>query len=72
MFTEPFPFYVKLGWSIGAILLTVYPVVRVSGYLPLTPRSPAANFIGYFQFGIPAARKYIRRQQKRYGKLKAH
>jgi len=51
MFTEPFPFYVKLGWSIGATLLTVYPVVS---------------------FGIPAARKYIRRQQKRNGKLKAH
>jgi len=34
MFTEPFPFYVKLGWSIGAILLTVYPIVSVSD-LPL-------------------------------------
>ena len=31
MFKEPFPFYVKLGWSIGAILLTVYPIVSVSG-----------------------------------------
>lgn len=32
MFTEPFPFYVKLGWSIGAILLTVYPIVSVGGF----------------------------------------
>ena len=32
MFAEPFPFYVKLGWSIGAILLTVYPIVSVSCY----------------------------------------
>jgi len=30
MFTEPFPFWVKLGWSIGAILLTGYPIVSVS------------------------------------------
>lgn len=38
MFTEPFPFYVKLGWSIGAVILTVYPIVRVSGRLPLIVR----------------------------------
>jgi len=36
MFAEPFPFYVKLGWSVGAIVLTVYPIVRVSGYFPLS------------------------------------
>ena len=37
MFEEPFPFYVKLGWSVGAILLTVYPIVSVSGYPFITP-----------------------------------
>jgi len=51
MFAEPFPIYVKIAWSIGAVLLTVYPILR---------------------FGIPAVRGYIRRQQKRMGKRKAH
>ena len=35
MFAEPFPFYVKLGWSVGVLLLTVYPIVRVSDRLPI-------------------------------------
>ena len=41
MFEEPFPFYVKLGWSIGAILLTVYPIVSVSGCPAVDP--PTVN-----------------------------
>ena len=35
MFAEPFPFYVKLGWSVGVFLLTVYPTVRVSDRPPI-------------------------------------
>jgi hypothetical protein len=35
MFTEPFPFYVKVGWSIGAMVLTVYPASSVSHHPPL-------------------------------------
>ena len=35
MFAEPFPFYVKLSWSIGAIILTLYPILRMSGYPPI-------------------------------------
>jgi len=44
MFTEPFPFYVKLGWSIGTILLTVYPIVRVSCLPPLTLQPSVTEF----------------------------
>jgi phosphatidylserine synthase 2 len=36
MFKEPFPFYVKLGWSIGAVVLTVYPIYCVSRDPPST------------------------------------
>lgn len=43
MFTEPIPFYVRLGWSIGAVILTVYPIVRVSSHLPLTDRPPVTE-----------------------------
>ena len=43
MFTEPFPFYVKLGWTIGVILLTVYPIVSVSGYPPLVLQAPMTD-----------------------------
>ena len=37
MFTEPFPFYVKLGWTIGVVILTVYPILHVSGYHSIDP-----------------------------------
>lgn len=40
MFTEPFPFYVKLGWSVGAFILIVYPTVRVSSHPLLTLQPP--------------------------------
>ena len=42
MFTEPFPFYVKLAWSIGAVMLTVFPIVRVGCSLLI--HSSTANF----------------------------
>ena len=44
MFTEPFPIYVKVGWSIGAILLTVYPLSRVSRFFPSIFRPVVAEF----------------------------
>ncbi|KAG5643340.1 hypothetical protein DXG03_001059 [Asterophora parasitica] len=47
-FSEPFPKAVKVGWTIGAFLLVLYPII---------------------QFGIPSARKYIRKHQKK-GKTK--
>lgn len=34
MFVEPFPIYVKIAWSVGAVILTVYPIFRVSSWPP--------------------------------------
>lgn len=47
MFTEPFPFYVKLGWSIGAVVLTVYPIFRVSRYPPSVIQPSVTELIGW-------------------------
>jgi len=44
IFMEPTPQPVKLGWTVGAVLLILYPIT---------------------QFGIPAARRYIRQDRKR-------
>ncbi|EJC98958.1 phosphatidylserine synthase 2 [Fomitiporia mediterranea MF3/22] len=42
-FPEPFPRYIKLAWSIGSVLLILYPLSK---------------------FGIPNARRYLRRRRK--------
>ena len=61
LFTEPFPNHVKLGFVTGSVLLVVYPLMKVWGpsfTLTLILRTDPP------QFGIPSARRYVRRRRK--------
>lgn len=64
-FPEPLPKGVKWAWTIGALLLVLYPTVWVRG-LFCASRRLLKRLTGWMtvQFGLPAARRYLRQHQR--------
>lgn len=57
---EPFPIYVKWAWSIGAVLLVLYPLSHVCSFISSSDLTLSFSL----QFGIPSARKYLHRSRR--------
>lgn len=63
-FPEPLPRHIRWAWTIGGILLVLYPTFRVSNYL-LSICFYCPRWLNRRQFGVPSIRKYVRKQKQK-------
>lgn len=57
-FPEPMPQKVVYAWTVGGTLLVLYPILNVCTLFLAPCRRRAHSLI---QFGVPAARRFLRR-----------
>lgn len=69
-FPNSLPTTVKWGWATGATLLVLYPTFQVcfldfsAAFLPVLCPCMTVDEL-FTQFGVPSARKYIRKNQRK-------